>query len=673
MKITEDKSTVLSNAGTAVNIEIGASRDAQVMIMNVLTNTLYTDKISAVWREYGCNGADANIEAGREVPIEITLPTKLRAEAVIRDFGRGMSERRMLDVYCKLGESTKRDNNDETGMIGIGAKVGFAYGEMFTVTTFNGGQKAIYQFFKEKGMPKMMPMGQESSDEPEGTEIRVPVRAEHIHEFTEKAERVFRYFRIPPVVHGSAIEYDRGHPVFKGNYWRLTGRSAVAVMGNVGYHVDKNTLGLDYGDTVRHLLDIGVELDFEIGELEISANREGLQYKDETRARIIAKARRVVGELADVFKAQIAGAKCLWDAKQAYADAFEKIGDVDKQTLRSVIDAKVSWNGKPLDSGRFNVDTEDADVSIVSFTKQTYGRRKIWRDTCDSVYPHKSLTLVLNDLPKLNIPPSRIKGHFANDAGASCVVVFTFKTKKARDKFWKEKEMEGAPFVSLSSLTPLLAVGGGSGTSNRKHSGHAFSLDETVTDSIYRNKNRSTWWTPEVVDLQGSGVYVGIDKFKVSNMEPDCFLSKVRDLRKVGLVKGKVYGFKHNAKIGKKWVLLADSLKGQTQASQAMADYLAAKRHDAFLFPTPSLPECVAKEYATAYAKMISLRMKLFDFLDDNGAAPWAKLPILPDASVDLAAMKDKVFERYPLLRWVMNSKNALTAIAEYVKMVEQR
>jgi HSP90 family molecular chaperone len=140
----------------SIDIELSTNSEDQLMIMNILSATLYTDKVSAVLREYGCNAADANVEAGRgDVPIEVTLPTRLSPNVVIRDFGDGMTLDQVRGTFSKPGSSTKRHSNEITGMMGIGSKVGFAYGDSFLVTSYTRGTKAVYNCYRENGALKI--------------------------------------------------------------------------------------------------------------------------------------------------------------------------------------------------------------------------------------------------------------------------------------------------------------------------------------------------------------------------------------------------------------------------------------------------------------------------------------------------------------------------------------
>jgi hypothetical protein len=699
--------TLTSGDMNVKDITIGRSPQAMAMVLNILVNSLYTDKPSACWREYGCNAADANIEAGNvEIPIEITLPTVRLPEAVIRDFGHGMNEQTVDEVFCQLGESTKRESNEVTGMMGIGAKAGYAYGDMFTVTTFNEGMKTIYQFFREDSRLRRAKVVSEASDSPEGTEIRIPVSSADIDEFHTKAESTFRYFSVKPIVHGGQIDYKRTNPIFNGKDWRLTcDGKTVAVMGNVGYSLDPCAVTGYDNSPVEKLLEIGIELDFAIGKLDIAANREGLQYTDKTKKAVLEKVRRVLGEVAEVFVNQLSTATCLWDAKKAYAEAFEKMGTSEKQNLRDVIDTKVTWQGLKLNSGRFELEKDGFkhEGGVVSFNRDNYGRRRTRRNPSPSwIWPSDNTVLALNDLPKGRTPPSRLTTFFTNHPGKA-IVVFTFATDKAKADYWTALQLEGAPTILLSSIPLTHAANGGSGGSSAhrsKHSARILQLDEAVTSNRHSNKVRSTWWTPADVDLEdGSGVYVEIDKFRVLHpstssgadaIEPDDFLSEIATLRSLKLLTGPVYAFKlgekKQPKKGKGWVPLkkhlSDTLNALVEAhKQEIADYIEVARHSTLLpFNLAALiPESIAKQYLETVKQMSGLtgiNKDLVSFLREGDCKPWYTLnyATLPDASFNLNEISGQVVAAYPMLTFYAegrNGKKALTTVAEYIRMVE--
>ena len=62
----------------------------------------------------------------------------------IRDFGPGLSRNDVFSVFTQYGASTKRNDDNSVGMLGIGSKSGFSYADSFTITSWNGGTKSIY-------------------------------------------------------------------------------------------------------------------------------------------------------------------------------------------------------------------------------------------------------------------------------------------------------------------------------------------------------------------------------------------------------------------------------------------------------------------------------------------------------------------------------------------------
>ena len=101
-------------------------------IFKVLRSKIYSDKILAVIREYSCNAVDAHVEAETpDKPIKITLPNAMNPHFIVRDFGKGMTDEDIFDIYATYGESTKRNTNSQIGQLGLGCKSGFAYSNSF--------------------------------------------------------------------------------------------------------------------------------------------------------------------------------------------------------------------------------------------------------------------------------------------------------------------------------------------------------------------------------------------------------------------------------------------------------------------------------------------------------------------------------------------------------------
>lgn len=291
----------VQTSGVAATGEFQISLAHSAHIMRILRSQLYSDKILAVLREYSANAWDANREVGKkDVPIKVVLPTALDPTLYIRDFGPGISHEDMFAIYAQYGVSTKRNSDGQVGMLGIGSKSGFAYTDSFTITTWQNGTQRIYAALlnnDEKGSLNLL--DESASEEPNGTMIQIPVRPTDIPDFVSKAEKLFFHFNPRPDINITLEPVPVPEVVMKhGSIHRGYG-TWMAVMGCIAYKIDlKQLRGLNShrGGAGEFLDRLDGYLYFDIGEIEIAASREGLEYSDKTKKVLIDKFIDIVDE-----------------------------------------------------------------------------------------------------------------------------------------------------------------------------------------------------------------------------------------------------------------------------------------------------------------------------------------------------------------------------------------
>jgi hypothetical protein len=313
MKPTNESRSVLTNNLESSGFEI--SQDNAGVIMDILANGIYTDKILAVLREYSANAWDAHRMVGKgDVPIKVTLPTRSTPTLRIRDFGPGLSHDDVFNVYCKYGNSTKRNTNDAVGMLGIGSKSGFAYSDTFTVISrhtedyddnFVGPRCGMLRTYvsvlddSEKGkMGKISLLGETACDPTDsGVEIVISVRSEDIYEFENKAKALFQHFSPRPEINvrlpsppDEQTVLANGAITTKGHY----GSEWIAIMGCVPYKVTLTQL--DLTQVSKCLPNLSGSLFFDIGDVQISSSREELRYSTTTKAKLVQKFNDLVDE-----------------------------------------------------------------------------------------------------------------------------------------------------------------------------------------------------------------------------------------------------------------------------------------------------------------------------------------------------------------------------------------
>lgn len=305
--VEQNRKVTSSGVEGTASFEISGKDAAH--IMTILRDTLYSDKVLAVLREYAANAWDANRMAGRaDLPIEVTLPTYGDSTLKVRDRGPGLSHADVFEVFNKYGASTKRDSNEAVGMLGIGSKSGFAYSDSFTVVSWHGGKVATYVAVidaSEKGRLDLLDV-QDSADPAEtGVEIQIAVKPQDIQEFERKAKALFAFFQPQPKINTALPPMPKGK-MFDGvgliieerdSYggYNSSSRGWTAVMGCVPYRVNLGQLtGLS-----RSANNVSGILWFEIGQLQVAASREELKYGDTTKENLVERINTLIDKYVE--------------------------------------------------------------------------------------------------------------------------------------------------------------------------------------------------------------------------------------------------------------------------------------------------------------------------------------------------------------------------------------
>lgn len=342
---------------------------------------LYSNRELAVAREYSTNAFDANkeraLEQGTKVrPIEVTLPSMMNPNFVVRDFGYGMGIDDLRNVYTKFGVSTKRDSNEYNGQLGYGSKSAVAYTNTFTVTSVHEGVKRVAIVVRKPDWSIVMKIvSTHTTDEPSGTEISVPV---HNWEKFSQVANDFYAFWLPGrvLVNGKAPEHSVGDKIADNLYFSPNWNRSYVVMGNVPYRIE-NPEAL-FEDTKMNQINFVAYVDDisrtdGVAAVEFTPSREDLKYTDRT----IDTLKRVITDFSehilDTAQDEISNSAthaeafknwCKWTSHLGMAmfDALEFKGDVFEPNV------KISAS-RYANSGYRNDTYRIAEWSVESFEK----------------------------------------------------------------------------------------------------------------------------------------------------------------------------------------------------------------------------------------------------------------------------------------------------------------
>lgn len=299
-------------------------------MFNILSDGLYSDKISAIIRELSCNAWDAHVAAGtQETPFEIYLPTYLDPEFKIKDYGIGLSPEQVRDVFTVYGESDKTHSNDFTGALGLGSKSPFSYVESYTVISRHNGKQYIYTALKDEiGQPAILHVSTEDTSEQNGIEISFPVlNGDFIH-FKNKVAQILSHFPVKPKVVGdSNFSVIKKDVILDGDGWKLLKAnhlaecSPSAIMANVKYPINISALK-DTSVIYSTLSKLPIEFHFNNGDLDFAASREQLSYTPQTIEKIKSRIKQMLVNLSNIVSIEFNSCKTLWEAKVKWSEGF---------------------------------------------------------------------------------------------------------------------------------------------------------------------------------------------------------------------------------------------------------------------------------------------------------------------------------------------------------------
>jgi hypothetical protein len=397
------------------------------------------------------------------------------------------------------------------------------------------------------------------TDEPNGVEVKLPVKANDVERFRSTAVEVFNVFRVKPTVsNATADEYKDinqapEHVVLKEDNWQMTDpneeTSSYVVMGDVRYPINYNSFKLP--DDLGVATNLGITFDIEVGGLQVAPSREALMYTPMTVKRLTAEVKKVVDSLARVVESRIQSAPTWWDAC-IEANIFKSRGysDVSMDNLLKKIKNKVLWKGQKVDGiielPMVTVDGSKVvhpDLSVTLCGWRNWGKNRLRQESPHSIMVNRYVEVYL--VPdKKHFRTGRLKFAYANGHIKENATVYVITTKKDWDDLCKtHKELAKIKYVDYNTLPepPANTVGGGqSYDKNAKHTkGKTFELDMDLTG--HASKSSDHW---KLVDGEYTDEdwWIEIEKFEPTSplLDNRNLKNLVQQLTQAKLFKGRI-------------------------------------------------------------------------------------------------------------------------------------
>lgn len=300
MEIKQLKNLELKNIAGDFDSTTSSIKDAS-FIIDLLTRGMYSNSIGSIVREITSNCFDSHTEAGVNEPVIIKKGEDEEGVFIsFNDYGVGLSPERIKTIFINYGESTKRTDNTLIGGFGLGSKSPLSYTDAFYIITNFDKVKYTYVFSKGVSLPTLDLLTEEDTTERNGTEIKI-----HIKNANDEAK--FRVELISQLAYFDNVYFigwniNNEYKVYEGKYFRYRSISQYSetmhiLLGKVAYPINWEAIDMKP-------LGIAVGVKFDIGELEVTPNRESLMYTEAVTKIVKERVTLAFDELIDMFKTQ---------------------------------------------------------------------------------------------------------------------------------------------------------------------------------------------------------------------------------------------------------------------------------------------------------------------------------------------------------------------------------
>lgn len=300
---------MIINSTGSTKVTIGETKEYKTtidienldFIATLLSSNLYSDPEASFIREIVSNGWDSHVEAGTtDTPIVVRLVGNgnYSYNITIRDYGTGLSKEQFENLFCKIGSSTKRESNAYHGCFGLGHLSPLAVSKVCYINSYYNGIARLYIMTKDGNSITTNLMSEIPTDEKNGLEITVKTVNRIVY------EKAFKNLAFFPNVYIDGIYSDFNKIKIK-KFKNFTIASKVfedkLLLGNVLYPLNSSIVPAEYLDFYNSISRSGIVFNFNIGELQVTPNRESIIYNTKTNELIVQRIKDAFEEIKTVI------------------------------------------------------------------------------------------------------------------------------------------------------------------------------------------------------------------------------------------------------------------------------------------------------------------------------------------------------------------------------------
>lgn len=147
----------------------------------------------------------------------------------------------------KYGKSTKRNNSEVLGMLGIGSKSFFAYTDSYTYICRKDNVERMYIMRKDEVGFAINMIYEKPTEERNGVKVIIPVKSGDVREFHDAMINKLAYFE-NVYFHSDYNEIDNNFKIYENEHFKystLSEQDEMSILlGRINYKLDFNALGI---------------------------------------------------------------------------------------------------------------------------------------------------------------------------------------------------------------------------------------------------------------------------------------------------------------------------------------------------------------------------------------------------------------------------------------------
>ena len=478
----------------------------------ILSSTLYSNKIGAVVRELLSNAIDShNRSRKKDIPVEIGVEQRTDGDIFyVEDFGLGLTEDEATYLFSTYFATTKGDENESIGGFGLGCKSPFAYTDSFKVIATKAGEVNTFLASREPGdLPKFFLDKKEFVNKSNGLRIEVPIKAHDARFFCAEILRHVKFFRPVPNTQliNDFIAYDDSEDVNK--ILSMINQQGFACLNTSYYNEYRNKIGVLIGgiyypvniidDNYDYIKSVActVIIDAPIGSVSVSASRESISYDKKTeeylRAKILEIKRFISNDIA-----RISNIESLFKRSDKYIEKYLSNTSVYRETMVHNIDSTVSAE---FPNGKY--------VAYTYSDQNNFVKNKIIIDTRNlantvsylvkAIRNYIVVTLDYSDSHNITRNKSRIIKLYATNLNKNILVI----DRRAAPNFILDNMINDPEYISVMDFSEVVRT-----------------VEEFDTKNIVSIKKTYKITPKNIVSNLDTGTSISLDNY---NHEETCF------------------------------------------------------------------------------------------------------------------------------------------------------